>query len=231
LNSNPKLPIGIFDSGIGGLTVVRQIHKVLPHEDLIYLGDTARVPYGTKSPSTVTRFACEDTRFLLQQGVKAVVVACNKIDLPSRLSAAELQAALAKTEASGETTAADAGTSDSVLHPSGGPAGEVPVEVIWTSALTGQGLHHLREKILEVAAPARDLGPEGQFITNLRHQRLIKESLAALTRARDAASKQIPHEMLLLDLYDALRPLDQITGATYVDDLLNIIFSTFCVGK
>ena len=105
------------------------------------------------------------------------------------------------------------------------------MEVIWTSALTGQGLHQLREKILEVAAPARDLGPEGQFITNLRHQQLIKESLAALTGARAAATKQIPHELLLLDLYDALRPLDQITGATYVDDLLNIIFSTFCVGK
>ena len=72
-----ELPIGIFDSGIGGLTVARQIHKVLPQEDLIYLGDTARVPYGTKSPSTVVRFACEDTNFLLQQNVKAVVVACN----------------------------------------------------------------------------------------------------------------------------------------------------------
>jgi glutamate racemase len=72
-----ELPIGIFDSGIGGLTVVRQIHRVLPHENLIYLGDTARVPYGTKSPSTVVRFACEDTQFLLQQNVKAVVVACN----------------------------------------------------------------------------------------------------------------------------------------------------------
>src|SRR3954465_12319365 len=74
---NPALPIGIFDSGVGGLTVARQIHRVLPHEDLIYLGDTARVPYGTKSPSTVVRFACEDTQFLLQQNVKAVVVACN----------------------------------------------------------------------------------------------------------------------------------------------------------
>jgi glutamate racemase len=72
-----ELPIGIFDSGIGGLTVVRQIHKALPHEDLVYLGDTARVPYGTKSPATVIRFACEDTAFLLRQGVKAVVVACN----------------------------------------------------------------------------------------------------------------------------------------------------------
>ena len=74
---NSELPIGIFDSGVGGLTVVRQIHKVLPREDLVYLGDTARVPYGTKSPSTVVRFSCEDTQFLLQQNVKAVVVACN----------------------------------------------------------------------------------------------------------------------------------------------------------
>lgn len=74
---NAELPIGIFDSGVGGLTVVRQIHKVLPSEDLVYLGDTARVPYGTKSPSTVVRFACEDTQFLLHQNVKAVVVACN----------------------------------------------------------------------------------------------------------------------------------------------------------
>ena len=72
-----ELPIGIFDSGIGGLTVVRQIHRTLPNENLIYLGDTARVPYGTKSPSTVVRFACEDTQFLMQQNVKAVVVACN----------------------------------------------------------------------------------------------------------------------------------------------------------
>src|SRR5437762_14018021 len=89
-----ELPIGIFDSGIGGLTVARQIHQLMPNENLVYLGDTARVPYGTKSPSTVVRFACEDTQFLLQQNVKAVVVACNtasawalpalqrKLDLP-----------------------------------------------------------------------------------------------------------------------------------------------------
>lgn len=70
-------PLGIFDSGIGGLTVARQIHRLMPGEDLIYLGDTARVPYGTKSPETVIRFACEDTQFLQEQRVKAVVVACN----------------------------------------------------------------------------------------------------------------------------------------------------------
>ena len=74
---NRQRPIGIFDSGLGGLTVVRQIRRVLPEEDLVYLGDTARVPYGTKSPGTVVRFACEDTAFLLQHDVKAVVVACN----------------------------------------------------------------------------------------------------------------------------------------------------------
>ena len=79
MNVNNELPIGIFDSGIGGLTVVRQIHRVLPHEDLVYLGDTARVPYGSKSPGTVVRFACEDTQFLIQQNVKAVVVACNTV--------------------------------------------------------------------------------------------------------------------------------------------------------
>lgn len=77
MTANVELPVGVFDSGIGGLTVVRQIRRVLPHEDLIYLGDTARVPYGTKSPGTVVRFACEDTQFLVQERVKAVVVACN----------------------------------------------------------------------------------------------------------------------------------------------------------
>ena len=72
-----SLPIGIFDSGLGGLTVVRQIHAAMPQEDLVYLGDTARVPYGTKSPNTVVRFSREDTQFLIDRGVKAVVVACN----------------------------------------------------------------------------------------------------------------------------------------------------------
>lgn len=77
LKHKPDRPIGVFDSGVGGLTVVRQIRRLLPREDLVYLGDTARVPYGTKSPDTVVRFALEDTQFLVQQDVKAVVVACN----------------------------------------------------------------------------------------------------------------------------------------------------------
>ncbi len=75
--NSARQPIGVFDSGIGGLTVVRQLRRLLPREDLVYLGDTARVPYGSKSPETVIRYACEDTRFLMRRGVKAVVVACN----------------------------------------------------------------------------------------------------------------------------------------------------------
>ena len=70
-------PIGVFDSGLGGLTVAHAIMRQLPGESLIYFGDTARVPYGPKSPDTVRRYSREITAFLLEQGVKAVVVACN----------------------------------------------------------------------------------------------------------------------------------------------------------
>jgi len=69
--------LGIFDSGVGGLTVVRAVQELLPGEDIVYLGDTARVPYGSKSPETIRRFSDEDVRYLLQQEVKAIVVACN----------------------------------------------------------------------------------------------------------------------------------------------------------
>jgi glutamate racemase len=70
-------PIGIFDSGIGGLTVVREIIKTLPYEDIIYFGDTARVPYGSKSKETIIRFSKEIVEFLLYREVKLIVVACN----------------------------------------------------------------------------------------------------------------------------------------------------------
>jgi len=70
-------PIGVFDSGIGGLTVVHELMRQLPHERIIYFGDTARVPYGPKSPDTVRRYSREIADFLVAQGVKAVVVACN----------------------------------------------------------------------------------------------------------------------------------------------------------
>jgi glutamate racemase len=71
------LPIGIFDSGVGGLTVYRALHERLPHERFVYLGDTARVPYGTRSLATVERYAIENARFLEGHGIKILVVACN----------------------------------------------------------------------------------------------------------------------------------------------------------
>ncbi|GBD38680.1 Glutamate racemase [bacterium HR37] len=79
-------PIGVFDSGVGGLTVVREILRVLPDENLIYLGDTARVPYGTKSSRTVINYSQSNARFLISKGVKLLVVACNTasaVALPS----------------------------------------------------------------------------------------------------------------------------------------------------
>jgi len=72
-----NLPIGIFDSGVGGLTVYRALHERLPNERFIYLGDTARVPYGTKSLATVERYAIENSQFLVSRGIKILVVACN----------------------------------------------------------------------------------------------------------------------------------------------------------
>jgi glutamate racemase len=75
--SKQNLPIGIFDSGVGGLTVYRALHNRLPNERFVYLGDTARVPYGTKSLATVERYAIENSQFLAAQGIKILVVACN----------------------------------------------------------------------------------------------------------------------------------------------------------
>lgn len=74
-----KRPIGIFDSGLGGLTVLREIHRLLPGENLVYFGDSKRAPYGTKSREAIINFAFQDMRFMLSKGVKAVVIACNTV--------------------------------------------------------------------------------------------------------------------------------------------------------
>ena len=99
------------------------------------------------------------------------------------------------------------------------------------SALTGDGIPQLREAILEAIAPAGAFEQEAGFITSVRHERLLREAVEWLEKARDATESGIPHEMLLLDLYAALQPIDAITGATTADVILNRIFSTFCIGK
>lgn len=109
---NSTAPLGVFDSGVGGLTVVRALKELLPNESIIYLGDTARLPYGSKSPDTIRRFAVEDTQFLLNREVKAVVVACNTATahaLPHLQSTFRMPI-IGVVEPGVEATLADAGT-------------------------------------------------------------------------------------------------------------------------
>ena len=104
-------------------------------------------------------------------------------------------------------------------------------EAIRTSALTGEGIPELRAAILCHVTGDAGSAAESGFLTNARHQSLVRDSLTALEAAQAALHNRVPHEMLLLDLYGALRPLDEITGATSNDDILNLIFSRFCIGK
>jgi tRNA modification GTPase len=113
--------------------------------------------------------------------------------------------------------------------------GHVSAGAIAVSALTGQGIDGLRRAIVDSIAPhdARDDAREqsGAIITNLRQESMLREAQTALSQARRALEENVPHEMLLLDLYTALTAIDGLTGKTTADDILNRIFSTFCIGK
>jgi tRNA modification GTPase len=145
----------------------------------------------------------EDEELLRQAEVRPVILIKNKSDLGAR----------------------DTQGSSNVSETRGA---HIPVR---TSALTGEGIAELRAEILRHLGGESGAQAEAGFLTNVRHHGLIKDSLAALEAAKQAVAGKIPHEMLLLDLYNALRPLDAITGATTSDDILNLIFSTFCIGK
>jgi tRNA modification GTPase len=138
-----------------------------------------------------------------------LLVTVNKSDLPQRLSRDELTGEMARL--AGET------------------GGHFPM--VSVSALRGTGIAELRRAILDAALPALSQDRESQFLTNARQERRLVESLEALEAARKAFGEDLPHEMLLLDLYRALRPLDAITGQTTVEDILGNIFSSFCIGK
>ena len=103
------------------------------------------------------------------------------------------------------------------------------VPALATSALTGEGIPALRERILALATGGAAAEPG--MLTSLRHQQAIAATLAALADAARANASAIPHEMILLDFYRALSALDSLTGQTTPDDVLNLIFSTFCIGK
>jgi tRNA modification GTPase len=108
---------------------------------------------------------------------------------------------------------------------------EEAAPAVFTSALTGEGVEKLRTMILQKVHGDASAEPETGWLSNVRQQKLVEDALAALDRAAEAVPLRTPHEMVLLDLYSALRPLDDITGATTADDILNLIFSSFCIGK
>ena len=103
--------------------------------------------------------------------------------------------------------------------------------VVSTSALTGKGIAELRAEILQGVRGGSGAAAEPGFVTNVRQHEQLRKTLSALEAASAAVSTNTPHEMLLLDLYSALRALDDLTGATSADDILNLIFGTFCIGK
>ncbi len=152
----------------------------------------------------------EEDSVLLRNTLRlgAMLVAANKSDLPLRTPKEKIEQAVLSEGG------------DNSPH----------LEIISVSALNGQGCEDLRDGILRVAAGGH-LGSEGEMVTNLRHQQLLQAALAALDRCSRAAGLQVHHEMLLLDLYDALHQLDALTGTTDVEDILGMIFSRFCIGK
>jgi tRNA modification GTPase len=149
----------------------------------------------------------EDARLLASLDGRSPLLVLNKIDLarPTRVDAVR-------------TANLDGGIS----------------ELAQVSALTGEGVLALRERLLErVRGSESNPGnsAQGGMLTSLRHYEALESCTLALSRARGALAERVPHEMLLLDLYAALQQLDQLTGATTADDILNRIFSSFCIGK
>ncbi|SEB95726.1 tRNA uridine-5-carboxymethylaminomethyl(34) synthesis GTPase MnmE [Terriglobus roseus] len=104
-------------------------------------------------------------------------------------------------------------------------------QTIWVSAVSGEGVEALRAGILSLARGSAQTGDGGATLTNLRQRNAVANAASSLAMARSAAIRELPHEMILLDVYEALRALDELTGQTTADDVLNLIFSSFCIGK
>lgn len=148
----------------------------------------------------------EDGQLLQEVSDRAAIVVENKADLPASGAGSSSMATSRETTFEG-------------------------LPSVRTSALTGEGIGELRAAILRHLTGDKGSSLESGFLTSARHQSLVGDALRALENARVAVENRVPHEMLLLDLYNALRPLDEITGATTTDDILNLIFSRFCIGK
>jgi len=145
---NSDLPIGIFDSGVGGLTVYRALHERLPDEHFVYLGDTARVPYGTKSLATVERYAVENARFLEAHGIKLLVVACNT-------ASALALPAIRRTVNVEVVGVIEPGAESAVAAAKGHPIAVIATEATVQSGAYSQAIHRLNPatEVIERACP------------------------------------------------------------------------------
>ena len=218
------IPVKLVDTA-GIRKALDEAESIGIQKSMEALADADLVLVVMDASQPVTR---EDEELMAQAMQRAAIVVENKCDLALRDRGSGVGAP-SLTAPEGHPKIAQrfsAGTSDR--------KGRVPEgrqNHIRTSALTGEGIAELREEILRHVGGETGVHAEAGFLTNIRHQGLIKDSVAALDAAKSAVAGKVPHEMLLLDLYNALRPLDAITGATTTDDILNLIFSTFCIGK
>jgi tRNA modification GTPase len=168
----------------------------------------------------------EDDELLRNSATRPTIVVANKADLANPIPGADVAESAAEQP---KNAARAVGRQDDASADQAAMVRQI--RSIRTSALTGEGIPELRAEILRHIRGDTGAQAETGFLTNVRHQGLVEDSLTALGEATNAVASRVPHEMLLLDLYNALRPLDAITGATTADDILNLIFSTFCIGK
>jgi len=191
---------------------IKKSMEALADADLVLVVQDASLPTGK-----------EDEDLLKQVEQRRAILVMNKADLAGREPCG---AGAPARERSGPSqfSPAEPDLSLSKRMPA-------PHKIVLTSALTGDGVPELRAVILHETTGETSTNAQSGFLTDARHQALVNNSLAALNAAQIAVENRVPHEMLLLDLYNALRPLDEITGATTNDDILNLIFSRFCIGK
>lgn len=208
---------------------IRKSQEALADADLILLVLDSSVGVTT-----------EDEALITLVGAQPAIFVQNKSDLaataPDFASFAPRATTATPTATAINTTPTEPVVAHSRLWPSapehtsrGGPLPQ-PL-IVQTSAITGEGIAELRMAILQAMGAGPTSQSEAGFLTTARHQQMVKHSLDSLAKAADAVRSRTPHEMLLLDLYASLRPLDEITGTTTTDDILNQIFSTFCIGK
>ena len=207
-----RRPIGIFDSGMGGLTVMRALRDRLPHENFIYLGDTARLPYGTKSGDTVTRYAVQAARALIARDIKMLVVACNTA---ASVALPVLQSALAPLPVIGVI---GPGAAAAVAAAKEGPIAVIATEGTVKGGAYVQAIQALapRMPVVQQAAPLLvPLAEEGLVqgeITRLAMERYLTPLLATLRESGASAScwSGAGSTMLGLVTYDAA---DEVAAA------------------